>query len=1078
MTADWLAEVTDAALRRALGDASVERGWAYVQDERVIDVTAARGRSVVGTVRGTGGRTYSTVVAIQHATPGASVQVSGRCTCPVAVNCKHVAAVLLQARDAEAGATARHLVAVPDPGDWERILEAALPAPEPPARAPDVPLALQFELTLGHGRHYATNGLVLRPVMRGRSGRWVRTGVSWRELDRPALGWPGPNPAHREALLRIARETRWDPRNFGAPDRPVHADELGPRLWALLDEVVIAGVGLVDVSGRPVLLLSQPVEPRIDISAADGPAVLTPSLMVDGQPLPLNAVTFLGDPAHGLFLPAEPDGLLLAPLSKPVPLSLARMLQSPPVTVPESEIPKFRRTQYRRLAAHVTVGSADGTMDTPTLDPPQLELRVVFGPGHTADLEWSYTYRFDGRTLRSALDEPADPHAVRDPGAERALLRGLSLPPALAELLTSVSSLVPHQTLTGLEIATLTEGLPALEAAGVRVTRVGVPAEYRYLDGELVITSSISDSDRRDWFDLAVEVTIDGRHVPFALLFTALVKGEEQVMLDDGSYFDIDRAELHQLRALIDEARALQDKTSRGGLRVSAHQAGLWRELTDLGPTYVQSQRWSAAVDGLLALDSLPAPATPGSLTAELRPYQRDGFRWLDFLWAHGLGGVLADDMGLGKTVQMLAAICRAKEQDRLASPALVVAPTSVVGNWVAEATRFAPSLRVVVIDRSSGKSAVPLAERATGADLVVTSYTLFRIDAAAYRGLPWSALILDEAQSVKNHQSRGHRCARDLDADVTFVITGTPLENNLMEFWALLTLAAPGLFSNADTFTQLYRRPIERGDREMLDRMRRRVRPLMLRRTKEQVAPELPPKQEQVLAVDLSPRHRKIYQTHLQRERAKVLKLLDEDADQHRIAILKSLTLLRRLALDPSLIDDDYADVESTKLDLLVEQLLELAAEGHRALVFSQFTSYLTLVRRRLEAAGIEYSYLDGSSRSRAALVADFKSGSAPVFLISLKAGGFGLNLTEADYCFVLDPWWNPAAEAQAVDRTHRIGQTRTVMVYRMVATGTIEEKVVELQDRKRELFARVIDGGDVFGSALTADDIRGLLD
>ncbi len=367
---------------------------------------------------------------------------------------------------------------------------------------------------------------------------------------------------------------------------------------------------------------------------------------------------------------------------------------------------------------------------------------------------------------------------------------------------------------------------------------------------------------------------------------------------------------------------------------------------------------------------------------------------------------------------------------------------------------------------------------RAAGADLVVTSYTLFRIDAAAYRALPWSALILDEAQSVKNHQSRGHRCARDLDADVTFVMTGTPLENNLMEFWALLTLAAPGLFSNADTFTQLYRRPIERGDREMLDRMRRRVRPLMLRRTKEQVAPELPPKQEQVLAVELSPRHRKIYQTHLQRERAKVLKLLDEDADQHRIAILKSLTLLRRLALDPSLIDDDYADVESTKLDLLVEQLRELAAEGHRALVFSQFTSYLALVRARLDGAGIEYSYLDGSSRNRASLVADFKNGTAPVFLISLKAGGFGLNLTEADYCFVLDPWWNPAAEAQAVDRTHRIGQLRTVMVYRMVATGTIEEKVVELQDRKRELFSRVIDGGDVFGAALTADDIRGLLD
>jgi SNF2 family DNA or RNA helicase len=249
-----------------------------------------------------------------------------------------------------------------------------------------------------------------------------------------------------------------------------------------------------------------------------------------------------------------------------------------------------------------------------------------------------------------------------------------------------------------------------------------------------------------------------------------------------------------------------------------------------------------------------------------------------------------------------------------------------------------------------------------------------------------------------------------------------------------------------------------------------------MLRRTKDTVARELPPKQEQVVDVVLEPKHMKIYQTHLQRERQKILGLID-DLDRNRFTILSSLTLLRQLSLDAALVDDAYAGVPSSKVDLLVEHLDELVQEGHRALVFSQFTSFLGRVKGRLDAAGIEYAYLDGSTKRRGDVVKNFKGGAKPVFLISLKAGGFGLNLTEADYCFVLDPWWNPAAESQAVDRTHRIGQTKTVMVYRLVARGTIEEKVMELKARKEDLFASVL-GDDAMGSAaLSADDIRGLL-
>ncbi|MGY1709171.1 DEAD/DEAH box helicase [Geodermatophilus sp. SYSU D00758] len=290
-------------------------------------------------------------------------------------------------------------------------------------------------------------------------------------------------------------------------------------------------------------------------------------------------------------------------------------------------------------------------------------------------------------------------------------------------------------------------------------------------------------------------------------------------------------------------------------------------------------------------------------------------------------------------------------------------------------------------------------------------------------------------------------------------------------------TARRPGLFPSPQRFTEHYRTPIERGgDQERLAALRRRVRPLMRRRTDEQVAAELPPEQEQVLEVVLDPRHRKVYDTHLQRERREVLGLVD-DLPRNRFTVFRSLTLLRQLALDASLVDEAYAGIRSSKADAFLEHLQEVVAEGHRALVFSSFTGFLGTVRGRLDAAGLPYAYLDGRTRDRQRVVDGFRDGRAPVFLIGLKAGGFGLNLTEADCVFVLDPWWNPAAEAQAVDRTHRIGQDRTVMVYRLVAADTIEQKVLALQERKRDLFTRVMDDEDgAMSGALTAEDIRGL--
>ena len=321
--------------------------------------------------------------------------------------------------------------------------------------------------------------------------------------------------------------------------------------------------------------------------------------------------------------------------------------------------------------------------------------------------------------------------------------------------------------------------------------------------------------------------------------------------------------------------------------------------------------------------------------------------------------------------------------------------------------------------------------------DVVVTTYTLLRLEVEAYGAVRWAGLVLDEAQAVKNHRSKTWAALRDLEADCRFAITGTPLENNLMELWSILSLTAPGMFPYAEAFRTTVAQPIEQhADPEALPALLQRIRPVVLRRTKELVASELPPKQIQLVEVELSPQHRQLYDTYLARERQRLLKLLDdpEGVERNRITILASLTRLRQLALDPVLVDPVHEHVGSAKIDELLDRLAELVSEGHRALVFSQFTRFLGRVRTRLDAAGIDYAYLDGRTRKRAEAVEEFRRGSAPVFLISLKAGGVGLNLTEADYVFVLDPWWNPAVEAQAIDRTHRIGQTRPVMVYRLV--------------------------------------------
>ena len=572
-------------------------------------------------------------------------------------------------------------------------------------------------------------------------------------------------------------------------------------------------------------------------------------------------------------------------------------------------------------------------------------------------------------------------------------------------------------------------------------------------------------------------MTVGGEEVSFSDLFIALAEGQSHLILPSGTFFSLDREELRELAQLITEARGLHDAPG-DGIRLSRFQASLWEDFQRLGMVTAQASRWEDSVRALAGAADRTDFGAPATLRATLRPYQHTGFNWLAFLYEHRLGGILADDMGLGKTLQALALMCHTNERGLTNDPWLVVAPTSVVGNWASECRRFAPDLNVTTVTETGRRRGTSLQDMAADFDVVITSYSLFRMEYDEYAGVDWAGLFLDEAQFAKNRLSQTYQRAKTLPVPFKVAMSGTPIENNLMELWSLLSIVAPGLFASPDRFAEYYRVPIEKEtDAERLAQLRRRVRPLMLRRTKEQVASDLPAKQEQVLELDLSPRHKKVYQTYLQRERQKVLGLLD-DMTKNRFEIFRSLTLLRQASLDVSLIDATHTGVPSTKLDALMEMLDDIVADGHRVLVFSQFTRFLTLARDRIRKAGIEHCYLDGRTRNRPAVIAEFREGHTPVFLISLKAGGFGLNLTEADYCILLDPWWNPATEAQAVDRIHRIGQTRKVMVYRLVATDTLEEKVMALKAKKAALFANVMDGDGFESGAMTAADIRGLLD
>lgn len=572
-----------------------------------------------------------------------------------------------------------------------------------------------------------------------------------------------------------------------------------------------------------------------------------------------------------------------------------------------------------------------------------------------------------------------------------------------------------------------------------------------------------------DWFDLKLAVRFGEQSLSLAALRDALQKGTRYVRLDDGSMGLLPTEWFEKYRHLFEFAESTDT-----GLRFSKYHLTLIDELYQEATQKQGDERFLRSWEKLKRFAAIQPQELPGNFRGELRPYQKASYDWLYFLQEFGFGGCLADDMGLGKTICTLALLARENERGS-PRPSLLVVPTSLVFNWLAEAGRFTPDLQILA---QTGADRPKTAEGFRDYDLILTTYGTLRKDITWLKDYPFHYAILDESQQIKNPASQIAKAVKLLRATHRLALSGTPVENNTLELWSQFAFLNPGLLGNLTQFKERFARTIEREkDAEAAALLKRLIYPFILRRTKQQVAQELPPKVENVVYCEMEAPQRRLYQQWRDYYRAAVLGLIDEQGlNRSRMKILEGLTKLRQICCHPSLIEADCPD-SSGKLELFKEMLTSILAEGHKVLVFSQFVKMLEVVCRHLEAEKIIYEYLDGKTppRQRKARVERFQTdGRVPVFLISLRAGGLGLNLTAADYVIQLDPWWNPAVEVQATDRTHRIGQTRHVFAYKLITKGTVEEKILELQERKRRLVQELITTESSFFKNLTREDVR----
>ena len=1048
-----------------LGANEVAKGRGYLS---AVSALQRNGEMLLSRVRGTRITPYEVVIqVVDGARVGASLL--SHCSCPVGVGCKHVAATLLVwlSQRADPNRPRQQVLA------WIEAFRGAATSREMQGRSgTSTTHALRYLIRFQPG--FQQYGVICFKVRLDKQGA-VRSVESWNNIER-ALDIP---PAFVDdtdvEILRLlwAHKTRGLSWGEALPLNGRNAD-------ALMERLVASG--------------------RAHINELTGPA-LAAGAARPGRPEWINTTDSRRAPALRLTPPADLVLPLLPPwyidrkanAAGPITLEapaaqIVQLLSLPPLTPVEAELVSATLTEVApALPLPLQVGEPPlhlGGSPVPVL---RVATASVHGV-HFRDYprygveEFDYAtlaFRYGPLTIEAGdtamfhtLEDGRSARVDRDAGTESAALRRLGqaglgkVPPG--KLVGTYDTL--PDTLFGLASEAAwghfaAAGIPALRAEG---WEVDVPADFRHL--ALDVDALLLDVDETDggWLDISPGIEVDGRPLALAPLLSELFMHDSRWLggaldrIDDAEPIVLHHAELGRLRIAAARLKplvgALVDLFDRpdGALRVSRLDAA---RLVDLDLPGRGRGMLAALAERLRNADKMVAVKPPKGFRAELRPYQLEGLAWLQHLVRHDLAGILADDMGLGKTAQALAHLLTEKHAGRLDRPALVILPTSLVFNWQAEAERFTPTLKVLNLHGPDRHSRFDELE---GVDVALTTYPLLWRDADALRAREWSLLILDEAQTVKNAASKGAQVIRQLRARHRLGLTGTPLENPLGELWAQFDFLLPGFLGSHKDFTRTWRTPIEKhGDTQRRDLLAARIKPFMLRRRKEDVARELPPKTIIVRSVGLEGGQRDLYETVRAAMDEKIrFEIASKGYARSQIVILDALLKLRQVCCDPRLLKTPVAAKvkERAKLDMLMEMLPELIAEGRRILVFSQFTQMLALIAAELDRANIGWVSLTGDTRDRRIPVEDFQKGRAPVFLISLKAGGVGLNLTTADTVIHYDPWWNPAAENQATDRAHRIGQDKPVFVFKLICGGSIEERILALQDRKAALAAGVL--------------------
>jgi superfamily II DNA or RNA helicase len=1102
----------EAALQAHVSRTAIEVGRRYRNRGQVVSLEVKEGgRRIEAAVQGSEYKPYRQAITISDA----GRILSSRCTCPVGGACKHVAAALIAARGRSGAASAPVPIAPPmrpaPPPEpvLSPVLAAWLETVEP-AAAED-PEA--YPAGMRHRILYLLDVEAERGLLRvaGATGQMRKDGTlgdfRTMSLQRGAASTRYHRPSDRYILARIFPLTLTD--SAPAPDND--AATVLRRILATGRARWITATGAALREGPPA---EGRIVWRLEEDGAQRAALeLPPGVFGFALPDPWYA-----DPATGCLGPVRtglPDAMAAA------------LLRAPPVP-PEAAV-RFGAELAKRAPALALPKPAEIAAPEPLQGVPAPHLLLTMT---TVSIRvgrfWAGTVPRDLRqVLEQSLDVPvarlfhrygpvrvphrphAPPRTLSHDGKLYRLQRDTRGERAAANRLTEGAMMPMGEGLPGYHtedsdnafvaessdewIGFLMDEAPELRAAGWQV-EIAEDFPIRIVHPDGGIAPRLSETTGIDWLELELGVMLDGQRVDIVPTLAGLIAegasrlmlqrqddGSLLVQLPDGRLLALDMAVIRPILAALVElfARTGLDPAERK-VRFSRLDAAELAELEARAGLAFQGGESLRALGQRLraAGGAIPPVALPATFHGELRPYQAEGVAWLQFLAAEGMGGVLADDMGLGKTVQTLAHLAIEHAAGRLDRPALIVCPTSLIPNWLREAARFTPHLRVLALHGPTRKARFgEIAQH----DLVLTTYPLLARDKEALSAPEWHSVILDEAQAIRNPEAETTKQARLLKARQRFCLSGTPMQNHLGELWSVFDFIAPGFLGSAQQFRARYRTPIEKhGDTARQAALHRRVKPFLLRRTKAEVVRDLPPKTEILEDVELEAGQRSIYESVRLAMHERVREAIAaQGLARSGIVILDALLKMRQACCDPRLLKLDAAKgakAGSAKLDRLLDLLATLKEEGRRAIVFSQFTSMLALIQPRLDEAAIPYVLLTGDTRDRDTPVKRFQAGEVPVFLISLKAGGVGLNLTAADTVIHYDPWWNPAVEDQATDRAHRIGQDKPVFVHRLRALGTIEEKMEVLKDRKRALVAAVMDAEHAGALKLTEEDVEAL--